>query len=215
MEKRIACIVRWLERCLSEYRAGSLESALMDAECARADLERLRQDVWFSLGRKHSPHFFYRTGFLCRAALSAVLVILATAVPLSVNQPVSLYRDFPVAGTLENLANAERVNILPEVKNAVSHEDNTKESLPFGNTAKSLSSPKKVKNTASVEKKAVPVRPISKEKEPNEVVSTNKTVAYDRVFSLMQTGSRALKKEEPPVRVERLESSKLKGENGI
>ena len=45
MEKRVAGIVRWLERFQRSYKSGSMESALMDAECARADLETLRRDV--------------------------------------------------------------------------------------------------------------------------------------------------------------------------
>ena len=45
MDRRIAGIIRWLERFQSSYRSGAIESALMDAECARADLEDLRSDV--------------------------------------------------------------------------------------------------------------------------------------------------------------------------
>ena len=50
MDRRIAGIIRWLERFQSSYRSGAIESALMDAECARADLEDLRSDVWRSVG---------------------------------------------------------------------------------------------------------------------------------------------------------------------
>ena len=85
MERRIAVIMRWLERCLNEYRAGSLESALMDAECARADIETLRQDVWAKLERRHG-RVSWRGAFWGRfssAALSVLLLLLLTASPLS------------------------------------------------------------------------------------------------------------------------------------
>ena len=45
VEKRVAGIIRWLERLKKSYSSGALESALMDAECARADLENLRLAV--------------------------------------------------------------------------------------------------------------------------------------------------------------------------
>ena len=55
-DKRIDGIIRWLERLKKSYKSGAMESALMDAECARADLEMLRQEVWSTAQRRVVPH---------------------------------------------------------------------------------------------------------------------------------------------------------------
>ena len=55
LDKRVAGIIRWLERLKKSYSAGSMENALMDAECARADLENLRLDVWANLDPNLKP----------------------------------------------------------------------------------------------------------------------------------------------------------------
>ena len=42
IERRTAAVIRWLERFQNSYRAGALESALMDAECTGdASINRL------------------------------------------------------------------------------------------------------------------------------------------------------------------------------
>ena len=46
LEKRTDAVIRWLERMKIAYSSGAVESAYMDAECARADLEDLRSDVF-------------------------------------------------------------------------------------------------------------------------------------------------------------------------
>lgn len=76
MDRRIAGIIRWLERFQSSYRSGAIESALMDAECARADLEDLRSDVWRSVGAVR-PSRVRRSvvGWLSSLVLLAVLAV--------------------------------------------------------------------------------------------------------------------------------------------
>ena len=85
IDRQIAGIIKWLERLKKSYSSGATESALMEAECARADLEFLRQDVW----DKVRPGSFRRNKFLSaliafsRPAFLALLIILLAVVPIS------------------------------------------------------------------------------------------------------------------------------------
>ncbi|MBQ7733875.1 MAG: hypothetical protein IJT58_07645 [Synergistaceae bacterium] len=85
IDRQIAGIIKWLERLKKSYSSGAMESALMEAECARADLEFLRQDVW----DKVKPGSFRRNKFLSALiafsipAFLALLIILLAVVPIS------------------------------------------------------------------------------------------------------------------------------------
>ncbi|MBQ6774607.1 MAG: hypothetical protein IJP48_11190 [Synergistaceae bacterium] len=88
IDRQIAGIIKWLERLKKSYDSGSMETALMEAECARADLEYLRQDVWDKV-RPGSLSIFRRNKFLSaliafsRPAFLALLIILLAVVPIS------------------------------------------------------------------------------------------------------------------------------------
>lgn len=88
IDRQIAGIIKWLERLKGSYSSGAMEKALMEAECARADLEYLRQDVWdkvkpgsLSLFRRHK--FLSALIAFSRPAFLALLIILLAVVPIS------------------------------------------------------------------------------------------------------------------------------------
>ncbi|MBQ6971313.1 MAG: hypothetical protein IJP86_03040 [Synergistaceae bacterium] len=80
LEKRIDGIILWLERMKNSYRTGHVESAYMDAECARTDLENLRSDVFGAVSRKRKPRFFFP---VMKAAFIALVMVMMTVRPLS------------------------------------------------------------------------------------------------------------------------------------
>ena len=94
VEKRIAGIIRWLERLKQSYSSGAIENALMDAECARADLEDLRLAVW----SKVRPDARTNGSSFLRSAVYAlplsVMIVMLMVMPLSREvvpvQPVEL-----------------------------------------------------------------------------------------------------------------------------
>ena len=55
MEKRIARIARWLNRCAEACSARSWQSALMDMECAKAELEEARRYLWARAEGRQQP----------------------------------------------------------------------------------------------------------------------------------------------------------------
>lgn len=176
MERRIAGIIRWLERFQSSYRSGALERALLDAECAHADLEDLRLDIWSQVETR--PVRFPLLGALCRVCLLTILFLLATAAPLSrLAQDVSTRQD--VSARVEESIGAKPTPVKVEAP----ERDNTRV-------------------TAS----AAPRRPRAQAKEAQPEVRpqpAEKSVPYDQVFSLLQTGSRALRGEASTIKIDR------------
>jgi hypothetical protein len=91
VERRIRKIQKWLDRCLEACKARSWENALADMECANAELSRAREQLWHDLSAnlcedrrgigKYLPSW-------TRTSLVAAVVILASAVPLAVNEVV-------------------------------------------------------------------------------------------------------------------------------
>ena len=90
VDKKVAGIIRWLERMKKSYSDGAIENALMDAECARADLENLRNDVWQKVRpSKHNEHktFHVLTSVLKCVSLAAIVILFHVAPMAKDNVP--------------------------------------------------------------------------------------------------------------------------------
>ena len=113
IDKKVAGIIRWLERFKKSCSAGAIESALMDAECARADLENLRLDVWAVLepGVKPENKFFSRFLNFAKITSLAAVIVMLTVFPISqeIKAPVIEHKK-------ENLTLAEPIIIIREEK---------------------------------------------------------------------------------------------------
>ena len=215
MEKRVAGIVRWLERFQRAYRSGAIESALMDAECARADLETLRRDVWSTLDPSCSPR--RRRAPLGRAIVSALLVVLATAVPVSVAQRE---RGFEEAGEplpYDSLFAWSALNLRTAgrgLDGASGVAETGSVLTPSSALAISQPKPPLAFPRAHAEPRPGPgLRPSGKTGgERARSVEDEKKVPYETVFALLQTGERVLKNERPVIAVDRRRG---KGEGGL
>jgi hypothetical protein len=197
MERYIAGIIRWMERCLKAYNAGSLESAFMDAECARADMERLRDELWTRLERRHSAKLRRRRFFRpAEVVFCAVSIMLATATPLTVLQD-GRSADRRGDYALEWVTPDERVllsNIRKRPENSLAlttSADSIVPVLPRETSAKrkatDLGAPRKV-DTAK--------------EPPQEARKREMVIPYDQILSLVETGERAMKNSEPAIKVE-------------
>lgn len=170
VDKRVAGIVRWLERLKNSYSEGAMEVALMDAECARADLEDLRQDVFINCsGVKANPITKFFAQFL-RSLFLAVLIVMLMVVPIS-RENISA----PVLTETESnkIVLAEPIIIIRESK--------PEPIQPPRRTAR-----RQINNKPQ----PAPERTATK---PAPAPAVSKKVPYEQVLSLMQTGQRALK----------------------
>jgi hypothetical protein len=204
VEKRITGIVRWLERCLKAYRTGALESALMDAECARADIELLRDDVWKKLERQYAAK--PRKGSVClwlrlptKVAFLAMVVVLAAATPVALfeNAPQRerTFREGQNSLTLEWVTPDEQTLL----SNLRKHLSDANSFASIQRAGETIEKPVVASKTPSPEPTAQAIQAIQ---ETPEVAELQK-IPYDRILSLVQTGEKAMKQQASIITIER------------
>jgi hypothetical protein len=212
VEKRITGIVRWLERCLKACKTGALESALMDAECARADIELLRGEVWKKLERQHVAKARGR-GLLGLPWLPAKAAFLAMVAVLAAATPVALFESVPQeerAGqnalsshslTLEWVTSDEKAllsNLRKHPSDGDSFASTVSAQQPVQQT-EDKAEPRPIKANEATRKTPSP------EAEAREALVAPETqrVPYDRILSLVQTGEKAMKQQASIITIER------------
>lgn len=84
MEKKIARISRWLERCAKACSAGSWNSALLDMECAKAELEDVRTEIWAKNEGLFHVRPVRRGALVLKASFLSIALIFSLAAPLAV-----------------------------------------------------------------------------------------------------------------------------------
>ena len=175
VDKKVAGIIRWLERMKKSYRDGAIESALMDAECARADLETLRNDVWQKVKPvKHEHKTFYT---FIRVLSLSVIVIFYSVVPVAKDV-------VPVQSVKEEM------NSLIEPKPIIIIREEEKHEIK----ASKPEAPQKRQSRKQVSQKKPKTQTVTR-------TSAQKIVPYDKVFSLVQTGQRALKENKSVISI--------------
>ena len=195
VEKKVAGIIKWLERLKKSYSSGAMESALMDAECARADLEDLRLDVWEKVSpsaHKNSAAFSRVLGYARTFSLAAIIV-MASVVPLS--------RDVK-APEIEPLKNARAyagpIVVFREYEPPAPEQTlKAPEQTPKPEAKIAESSPKKQPAQKRIAQKRAQI--------PAKIETKHKssgTVPYDKVYSLIQTGQRALKNNTSVIKIQ-------------
>ena len=157
------------------YSDGAIESALMDAECARADLETLRNDVWQKVKPvKHEHKTFYT---FIRVLSLSVIVIFYSVVPVAKDV-------VPVQSVKEEM------NSLIEPKPIIIIREEEKHEIK----ASKPEAPQKRQSRKQVSQKKPKTQTVTR-------TSAQKIVPYDKVFSLVQTGQRALKENKSVISI--------------
>ena len=218
MERRIAGIIRWLERCIKAYKDGAVESALMDAECARADIETLRGELWKKLERRHNECSSRFNSFKTAEALFwAVAIMLITATPLALHQeePTRESRagghftlewvtpdEMELLGNLRKRPGDSLALIVKPEEPTVTIVDSrqvlaAKPEEPVVEP-RAASAPER---TAEPARRRSPELPLSRN-DQSEQKEPETSLTYDRILSLIETGERAMKNEAPSIRVE-------------
>lgn len=176
----------------------------MDAECARADLENLRLAVWEKVKPAPAkPKFSLHIRSLLRplviAAIAAPLVCSATARDI-VPPDTALKASSATVGDIENSlakSTAKAAEVAPNLDAEpvlIAANVPQKASIPAKPQEVSKKSTRRVSQSAPQAKR----KPASLEPAKSKPA---KSVAYDKVFSLMQTGQRALKNNNSVVKV--------------
>ena len=192
IDKKVAGIIRWLERLKKSYSSGAMESALMDAECARADLENLRQVVWAEVrpSERHGTAIFSRIMYSLRTLSLAVLIVMLSVVPLSREVHV------PVARNVES----EPVNRGPIIV-IRDYEPPAKQTVQTVRPETPQLQPRKqTAQKRTVQKRTQSQQILNTPAAKTQI--TTRTVPYDKVYSLIQTGQRALKNNSTVIKIQ-------------
>jgi hypothetical protein len=208
MEKRIARVVRWLERCVSASKSKAWHNALTEMECARAELEEARRELWELAAENEQPKRNMFVVDLSRVAALAIFFLCVLSVPLSapignsqrnivmnnddlILEWVTSDEKAVLAGLRKSLSESNLEALKREQKNELE-----KIPLPSATTVSSF--------------KPVPVQPkkqISFEPEQHvfqdQKKSDEKPVALERILTLMQIGQNALREEGPAIIINR------------
>ena len=169
------------------YSSGAMETALMDAECARADLENLRQDVWAKVrpGSQQESTIFPRVMSSLRTLSLAVMIVLLAVVPLSRELPVPAIRN----------VRAEPADTGPII---VIHEYEPPKQKAQAVSPSSPAQPRK----QTAQKRSAPKRAQAAQTPSAKPQPSAGTVPYDKVYSLIQTGQRALKNNSSVIKIQ-------------
>jgi hypothetical protein len=173
----------------------------MDVECARADVERLRDEVWKKLEGRHSAK--RRTCFVetpLKVILGAFVVVLTAATPVALLQEgLPRERQERESVTLEW--------VTPDEKTLLGHlRKHLSDSNPFASIqprAPQLQPPPQLQTQPrprAVEGGRVIRAAPKQEPKAGDAVAD---IPYDRIISLVQAGEKAMKNDEPAIKIEK------------
>lgn len=205
MEQKVRRIARWVERCALACRFKKWSEALMEIECARAELETVRSDLWERAEEEASEkgHVVAREWiFPFRVALVGGVILLCAALPLSTEDPSrSPYSVATNTAPLLEFVTPDERDLLHAMRSSLSNLAERNDATGGGDVSlrmegRGLAVPGEERRSASgggdgVTPKAGPVEERAGRKET--------TVSLEDVLALVQKGERALREVAVPV----------------
>ncbi len=192
MEKKIARISRWLDRCTRACSARSWKNALLDMECAKAELEEARSELWVRAERdgETAPSAGKAVRVLCISSLS-ILLLLSVAAPVAM-QPAFLSQTVSEPA-LEWVTSDEKALLAALRKNL---SEANLAYLSEGTPAVSSFQPEE---GAGKER----ARGTDKKNVPAAKQWTSRDGDMDSILALVQIGQNALRESESPIRFDK------------
>lgn len=192
MEKKISRITRWLERCARACSARSWQSALLDMECAKAELDEARRELWSRVeGVPPAASLGVRAGRLAAAASIALFILLSLAGPLAVPPPQSTAL-LPLGPSLEWVSTDEK-SLLLSLRKSLSDANMARLSA----TAPSEDSGEESLSLSPFEPRRLFPAPV-KEKEKIKTPSSSGG-EFDTIMTLVHIGQQALRERESAI----------------
>ncbi len=210
MEKRISRVMRWLERCMYATKSKSWHNALTEMECARAELEEARKELWQLAETQGQEQKNKGIVVLSRVATLTVLFLCVLSVPLSVSQSNDSQKYVAKKKfSLEWVTSDERA-VLAGLRKSLSESNiealrnreegykNERDSLPISSVA--MTTDVKQAKEMPIEKKELQNKK-SVAKEDQQVGNANETL--ERLLTLLQIGQSALREQGPAIIINR------------
>ena len=178
-EKRVDSVIRWLERMKKSYSSGRLEAAMMDAECARADLEDFlrRSSVFDDIRQRPKVTVTEKIFAAVRVVILSLVIVMAAVMPIS-NEKAPAIKEAVIISESEPAKTEQTQKITARPSKTAKPRKSQSERL-------SLKSEKPEKLSFN---KAQQIHQTQQTHQKPE-----KSVARDKILSLVQTGQRAFK----------------------
>ncbi|MFA7620784.1 MAG: hypothetical protein WCY56_02930 [Aminobacteriaceae bacterium] len=194
MDRKIARIYRWLERCAKACSAGSWGSALVDMECAKAELEEARSEIWARAEGAHTAQQGKRGARAFRVALVGTAMLFAFAAPLAMQSPVPAPAGIVAEEDMLEWVTADEKAVLNALRRSLSE----------ANLA--WISERRESKVESAAKEAPGRRVAASREEPvaGEVKTSSPPEAaeLDSILALVQIGQKVLRERESPVQIQ-------------
>ncbi|NLB84373.1 MAG: hypothetical protein GX791_09065 [Synergistaceae bacterium] len=191
MEKKIARISRWLDRCSRACSARSWKNALLDMECAKAELEEARSELWIRAERDgETAPSGKPVRLLCISSLS-ILLLLSVAAPVAI-QPAFLSQAISEPA-LEWVTSDEKALLAALRKNL---SEANLAYLSEGTPSVSTFQPGE-----RAEKERA--RGVDKKNVPAAKQWTSRDGDMDSILALVQIGQNALRQSDSPIRFDK------------
>jgi hypothetical protein len=214
MEQNVRRISKWIERCALACRLKKWPEALLEIECARAELETVRSGLWEraeeeSLGRVRVSSREWVFPF--RVALVGGLLLLCAALPLSTEDPgFSAYSVARNSVTVLEFVTPDERDLLRAMRSSLSEW--AERSGSSSGTDVPLRAESTVAAVPREVERAVPARETTPStllvvRERAEEKEKRGTVPLEDVLALVQKGERALRETAVPVVEESGETS--------
>lgn len=197
MEKKIARITRWLDRCAKACSARSWQSALLDMECAKAELDEARSELWARAeGSAQVSPVIRKAGRMTLAAALGLFLVLSVAGPLAV-QTAREAVSIASGPSLEWVSTDEKA-LLSALRRSLSDANLARlstepgeEYLPRGAAAADAARPADNRRNLSV-----------RQGRENENLQNGSSSGgeFDTIITLVQIGQKALRERESAIR---------------
>jgi hypothetical protein len=197
MEKKIARIVRWLDRCSKACSAKSWQSALLDMECAKAELDEARSELWARAeGSSQASPVIRKVGRISLAAALSLFLVLSVAGPLSV-QTARETVSVASGPSLEWVSTDEKA-LLSALRRSLSDANMARLSTEQGEEPPARESVASPAVRPADNRRNLSVR--QGRKNGNLQIDSSSGREFDTIINLVQIGQKALRERESAIR---------------
>ena len=193
-------------------RAKSWENALMEMECAKAEMDLAREELWAAAQEDGNGKRMYALAFRStRAAFVAALLLLITAAPIA-NSVMIVQEQGKIAirtaPVLEWVTTDERT-LLSALRKSLSEANAGSSREVFApSDARDDEGGNAETRISAVDRKERDVSGKLTERAGRESISAKSqpVVTGEMIYSLVQLGQKALRNSEPAIRIDRSET---------
>lgn len=190
MEKKLCKVQRWVERCLLACRSSSWENAVADMECAKAELDGAREELWAIVDGSRVEKRKKRISRSLGIAVAAVTFVLVASLPVSMPQPV-------VRAVKNSLAWEDEKSLLelvtPDERNLLK---SLRENLSDFNLASMPHNPSGEPTREDIIRTQASLPEARSANRKAVINNAKKEVALDEVIQLIEIGHRALRRDD-------------------